>query len=124
VNQLVGAKLLEKMGHRVDIAANGLEAVNAVETLPYDLVFMDIQMPEMDGLEATRVIRKLESSVSNVPIVAMTANAMDGDRERCVESGMNDYLSKPVKRGDLLDMLEKLQPAIVRFNESTESVDA
>jgi len=124
VNQLVGSKLLEKMGHGVDIAGNGYEALNAVKALPYDLVFMDIQMPELDGLEATRLIRKLESNAGRIPIVAMTANAMDGDRERCLEAGMNDYLPKPVKRGDLADMLEKLGPDIVRFSQSIEEVKA
>ncbi len=97
-NQQVAFGILEKLGLRADAVANGSEAVHALETLPYDLVLMDVQMPEMDGLEATRRIRDPESSVLDhrVPIIAMTARAMQGDRESCLESGMNDYVSKPV----------------------------
>lgn len=123
VNQLVGRKILEKIGHHVDIAANGLEAVQAIRTLPYDLVLMDVQMPEMDGLSATRAVRELDSRVSGVPIVAMTANVMDGDRERCIAAGMDDYLSKPVKREGLLEMIERQLPKIALYNSSTATAD-
>ncbi|MGA0234512.1 MAG: response regulator, partial [Alphaproteobacteria bacterium] len=101
INQQVAMGYLTKFGHRVDFAGNGLEAVKAVTDLPYDLVFMDVQMPEMDGLEATRAIRALPIEQSQIYIIAMTANAMIGDRERCLEAGMNDYLSKPIN-GELL----------------------
>ena len=101
INQQVAMGYLTKFGHRVDFAGNGLEALQAVKDLPYDLVFMDVQMPEMDGLEATRAIRALPIEQSQVHIIAMTANAMLGDRERCIDAGMNDYLSKPIQ-GELL----------------------
>jgi len=101
VNQKVAKKMIEKMGCSVDVVASGLEALNKVRQNRYDLVFMDCQMPEMDGYEATREIRKLTGSQAQVPIIALTANAMDGDRDRCINAGMNDYLPKPVKAAEL-----------------------
>jgi PAS domain S-box-containing protein len=95
VNQIVAVKMLERLGCRVDIAADGQEAVTMSERFPYDLIFMDVQMPIFDGLEATRRIRAREDG-KHVRIVAMTANAMDGDRERCIAAGMDDYVSKPI----------------------------
>jgi CheY-like chemotaxis protein/nitrogen-specific signal transduction histidine kinase len=111
VNQRVVLGLLAKLGHRADAVRNGLEAVQAVEAGAYDLVFMDCQMPELDGFEATRRIRRLPGACATVPIVALTANAMQGDRERCLEVGMNDYVTKPVDVGRLAAALRRLLPA-------------
>ncbi len=109
INQKVAQSILGKIGYKADIVANGLEAVRALKIVNYDVVLMDCEMPEMNGFEATAVIRDPESKVLNhkVPIIAMTANAMKGDREICVAAGMDDYLSKPVKKDELAAMLEK-----------------
>ena len=101
VNQKVAVKMLEKLGHRVDVAGNGKEALLALTRHPYHVVFMDCQMPEMDGFETTRHIRSHERPGCHVPIIAMTANTMAGDREHCLASGMDDFVSKPVKNQDL-----------------------
>ncbi len=101
VNQLLATVLLGKAGHRIDIAANGLEALDAVNSRPYDLILMDVQMPEMDGIEATKRIRAMAGAASAIPIIAMTANAMKGDRERLLAAGMNEYVSKPIDKGQL-----------------------
>ncbi|MGA9118585.1 MAG: response regulator [Bacteroidota bacterium] len=108
-NQFVASKLLEKFGYHVDTATNGLEAIRALGTTAYDLVLMDCQMPELDGLEATRRIRDGSASILNpaVPIIAMTANAMQGDREQCMEAGMSDYITKPVDPALLLKLLKQ-----------------
>ncbi len=124
-NQQVALGLLKNLGLRADAVADGLEAIKAMETLPYDLVLMDIQMPQMDGFEATRHIRRwarlpesnsghraaeLRKRASRIPIVAMTAYALEGDRNRCLEAGMNDYISKPVSRKALAEVLDKWLP--------------
>ena len=94
-----------------DVVANGLAVVEALTSSDYGLVLMDLQMPEMDGIMATKVIRKAElSSSRRVPIIAITAQAMQGDRERCLAAGMDDYLSKPVSRNDLLTVLQRWLP--------------
>jgi PAS domain S-box-containing protein len=97
-NQQLALRILEKLGFRADAVANGREAIQSLEIVPYDLVFMDVQMPVMDGFEATQAIRSGTTKIPNpkVPIIAMTAHAMKGDRERCIEAGMDDYVSKPI----------------------------
>lgn len=109
INQKVAQNLLLRLGYKSDVVANGIEAVRALEMIRYDLVLMDCQMPDMDGFEATAKIRDPESKVLNhsVPIIAMTANAMKGDREHCITAGMDDYLSKPVKKDEMAAMLKK-----------------
>ncbi len=106
VNQMVALRMLEKLGCEVDIACNGREAVDMLEDASYDLIFMDCQMPEMDGYEATATIRKRYGQDS-IPIIAMTANAMTGDREKCLDAGMDDYLSKPIKLNTIAEMLAR-----------------
>jgi CheY-like chemotaxis protein len=112
-NQKVATIMLERLGHEVALASNGLEAVDALKARRFDLVLMDVQMPEMDGFEATRRIRDPQSGVvdGKVPIVAMTAHAMKGDRERCLESGMDGYLAKPIKPADLREIIDRLVTA-------------
>jgi signal transduction histidine kinase/CheY-like chemotaxis protein len=107
VNQRVVVRLLEKRGHQVVVATNGLEALKAMEKHSFDVVLMDVQMPEMDGLEATAAIRKKERvSGSHIPVIALTAHAMKGDREKCLESGMDGYLTKPIQPQELDELLE------------------
>jgi signal transduction histidine kinase/DNA-binding response OmpR family regulator len=111
VNRKLALHMLKRLGCSVDVAANGREAVEKTASYAYDLVLMDIQMPEMDGIEATRLIREREEGSSkHLPIIAMTAHAMEGDRERCLNAGMDDYLSKPVKIELLAEMIEKWNP--------------
>ena len=112
VNQRIALRMLEKLGCRVDVAANGSEALEMTGTLPYDIVFMDCQMPVMDGYEATQRIRQREGQNGHLPIVAMTANAMEGDRERCLAAGMDDYISKPIAKPTLVQALERHLPLL------------
>ncbi len=109
VNQKLAVGLLEKYGHTVDVVGDGRAALAAVESQCYDLVLMDIQMPEMDGLEATRAIRAREGQRGgHLPIVAMTAHAMKGDRERCLEAGMDSYVAKPIRAKELFDTIARV----------------
>jgi signal transduction histidine kinase/CheY-like chemotaxis protein len=109
VNQKVAARMLANLGCRVDVAQNGREALEMIRVTEYDVVFMDCQMPEMDGFEATAAIRHLPHPRDQTPIVAMTANAMDGDRERCLDAGMNDYIPKPVRPDEVSAVLARLR---------------
>ncbi|MCX7804182.1 MAG: response regulator [Planctomycetota bacterium] len=112
VNREVAVRILEKLGYRTDTAANGREAVEAVRKIPYDLILMDVQMPEMDGFRATSLIRRYESVVGrHTPVVAMTAHALQGDREKCMEAGMDDYIPKPVTRETLASVVGRLLAA-------------
>ncbi len=112
VNQLVARLMLGKLGGEVHLASNGREAVERAAEMAYDVILMDCQMPEMDGLEATRRIRKDEASDRHVPIIAMTASALQGDRERCLAAGMDDYVAKPVKTDTLEATLNRWLPAV------------
>jgi two-component system sensor histidine kinase/response regulator len=108
VNQRLAMRLLEKRGHQVVVAANGREALQALAKETFDLVFMDVQMPEMDGLEATAAIRNREANGGiRQSIVALTAHAMSGDREKCLASGMDGYLTKPIRPKELDELLEQ-----------------
>jgi two-component system sensor histidine kinase/response regulator len=112
VNQRLAIRLLEKQGYRVVVANNGREAVNVLEVGGFDLVLMDIQMPEMSGLEVTAHVRERERATGeHLPIVAMTAYAMKGDRERCLEAGMDGYISKPIRPAELFKVIADLSPA-------------
>jgi CheY-like chemotaxis protein len=108
VNQKVGSRFLEKLGYRAELANNGLEVLQALERQPYDIVFLDVQMPEMDGYAAARELHRRWGGAGRPRIIAMTGNAMQGDREKCLEAGMDDYISKPIR-------VEDLQIALVRW---------
>ena len=109
VNQRLAARILEKRGHTVVVANNGLEAIEWLRKDTFDLVLMDVQMPEMDGLEATAAIRNLEKETGDhIPIVALTAHAMKGDRERCLNAGMDFYVSKPIQPQELIEVIDSL----------------
>ncbi len=124
-NQKVALKTLEKLGYRADAVVDGSEAVKALEKTAYDLVLMDCQMPKMDGFEATEVIRDVKSAVRNhkIPVIAMTAHAMKGDREKCIEAGMDDYLTKPVNPKALAEMIEKWLDGKSAVSQSSEPAD-
>lgn len=119
INQKLTIRILQKMGYIADVAGNGLEALGALERQPYDVIFMDVQMPEMDGLEATRTIAQDYPADKRPKIIAMTANAMQGDREKCLEAGMDDYISKPV-------LVEEVQRVLERWGSiaATEKVES
>jgi CheY-like chemotaxis protein len=138
INQKVATRLLQQMGYQPDLAGNGVEALAALERKSYDMIFMDVQMPEMDGLEATRVIRERRREKSRFPhykdhviIIAMTASAMPGDRDKCIASGMDDYLAKPVRPEDMRGIVERWAsaaqthtPTTAQTETATEMVDS
>jgi two-component system sensor histidine kinase/response regulator len=112
VNQLLASGILEKQGHTVVIAGNGKDALAALQRETPDLVLMDLQMPEMDGLEAAAAIRSDEIGTNrHIPIIAMTAHAMSTDRDRCLAAGMDGYISKPIRARDLLNLIEHTMAA-------------
>jgi protein-histidine pros-kinase len=124
VNQVVATQLLRKYGHEVVVVENGRDALETYRPSDFDAVLMDVQMPGMNGLEATRAIRKKEQAENweRVPIVAMTANAMQGDREECLEAGMDDYLAKPIRPAEFLEVIAGIrQPA--NTNDSDSSLE-
>jgi CheY-like chemotaxis protein/HPt (histidine-containing phosphotransfer) domain-containing protein len=110
-NQKVALHILKRLGYRADVAANGLEVLEAMSRQAYDVILMDVHMPELDGLETTRRIRQAEGDKTTPHIIAMTANAMQGDRETCLKAGMNDYISKPIRVSDLVTALKKSKAA-------------
>jgi len=112
VNQKVAVRMLERLGVRADVAGNGLETVDLYSRMPYDAVFMDCQMPEMDGYDATAAIRGREERGVHIPIIAMTAEALEGARERCLAAGMDDYISKPVRVYALTEALRRWVPRV------------
>ena len=124
VNQKVALRLLERLGYRADVAANGLEAIAALQRQVYDVVLMDVQMPEMDGLEASRRINQNWPPGTRPRIIAMTANAMQGDRERCLDAGMDDYITKPIRTEALVEALSKTQPQSPSVDIPPESPEA
>jgi CheY-like chemotaxis protein len=111
VNQLVVLGMLRQMAHRGHCVADGIEALEALTRESYDVVLMDIRMPNMDGIEATQRIRRLTGPVARIPIIALTANATTEERLRCAEAGMNDFISKPFRRAELETMLQKWRPS-------------
>ena len=135
INQKVAVRILQQIGYQPDLAGNGREALEALDRKPYDLIFMDVMMPEMDGHEATRLLRRRQmvggqaNYDQRIVVIAMTAHAMAGDREKCLAAGMDDYLSKPVRPKDVRDMVEKWagqflpenQPAAVKAPAATQS---
>ena len=114
VNQKLALRLLAQMGYRADVAANGIEVLESLERQLYDVILMDVQMPEMDGLEASRRVNAKYPRATRPRIIAMTANAMQGDREMCLAAGMDDYLTKPIRVNELMDALRKTKPQVVK----------
>ena len=115
VNQIVARRAVERLGCRVDVVADGVEALDALSSRRYDVVLMDCQMPIMDGYVATETLRQREGGRRRTPVIAMTAHAMTGDRERCLAAGMDDYVAKPMRRDDLIAALVFLCSPGARF---------
>ena len=124
MNQRLAKRMLEKRGHVVDVAPNEREALQALEKSSYDLVLMDVQMPEMDGMEATARIRAKERlSGGWQPVVALTAHTMNGDEEKCLAAGMDGYLTKPIRPEELDQLLEKCMEKAAVWNDDPASVE-
>ncbi|MBI5247905.1 MAG: response regulator, partial [Desulfomonile tiedjei] len=127
VNQTLAVRLLEKRGYSVSVSNNGKQAFQALGQDSFDLILMDVEMPEMNGFETTRIIREKEkTSGGHIPIIAMTAHAMDGDRERCLNAGMDAYISKPVSSEELFSMIEKYAGGVAQDtgSETKEPIDS
>lgn len=125
INRIIAIKMLEKLGHVAEGVTSGMDAIESLRAMPYDLVLMDCQMPVMGGLEATRIIRDPGSGVRDprVPIIAITAHAMKGDRDRCIEAGMDDYVSKPTKVRDIAAAIDRCVPGMAKFGDPAPAAD-
>jgi len=110
INQKILLRMLKQVGCNADIASNGVEVVEAVAAIPYDIVFMDVHMPEMDGLEATRKIVNAKQPNERPKIIALTASALSGDKEKCIDAGMDDYITKPVRLEEVISSLKRWAP--------------
>jgi CheY-like chemotaxis protein len=119
VNQKVATHMLKKIGYQADVVMNGLEAIEILQQSVYDVILMDLQMPKMDGIEATRHIISRFPAEQRPQIIAMTANAMEGDREICLAAGMNDYITKPIKIEQLAQALSRCHPLDSRLTNAT-----
>ncbi|HPH44062.1 MAG TPA: response regulator, partial [Candidatus Aminicenantes bacterium] len=120
INQKLAVRILENQGHRVTVAGNGAEALEALNRGRFDAVLMDVQMPVLDGIQATTEIRRREMATgAHIPIIAMTAHAMTGDREKCLAVGMDDYVSKPLKP---LDLMKTIQRAVDRITRERRGI--
>jgi CheY-like chemotaxis protein len=120
VNQMLAVRLLEKRGHHVQVAGDGLEALEKLKTADFDLVLMDVQMPVMGGFEATAAVREMEKGTGkHIPILALTAHAVTGDRERCLAAGMDGYVAKPIHPKELFEQIEALIPLAPRARVGT-----
>ena len=123
INQKVAVHLLSHLHYEAEIAVNGLEALEMVQNRAYDVVLMDCQMPVMDGYEASKAIRKIETGATRIPIIAVTANALPGEREKCLAAGMDDYLAKPVSKEALEGAIERWFSAPVEASEPITPVE-
>jgi CheY-like chemotaxis protein len=125
VNQVVAVRMVERCGCRTHVVSDGLEAIEAFKANQYDIVLMDCQMPKLDGYQATAELRRIENGVRRIPIIAITAHALEGDRQRCLDAGMDDYISKPMRHADLAEKLRQwvaATPTLARSAEPARSV--